>query len=90
MTATTTYSIHDARDHSIVATANPGTLTEVAKQVGVDFADQGTRRFYVHNGVGVVAAILCRDGSAHETLRDNYRKFDESAKAVRAAKGIVE
>lgn len=91
----TTYTFHDARDHRIIDTATPETLQLAAAEVAetlhrgrpVD-TDDTTHRVYVHNGKGVVAAGLCRGGSWHDVLRDNYREFDEAARTRRAALGL--
>lgn len=87
---TTTYTFHLAYDHSIVATAQPGTLQEVASKLYevVPNASQ-TTRLYVHNGLGVVAAVLVRHCITHDILRDDYRKFDAEARAKREAANIA-
>lgn len=82
----TTYSIHSARNHDIIATANPGDLQEVVQRVarGGHTEDRSTARYYVHNGLGVAGAFLTRSGVAHDVLRDDYRQFDATARALRA------
>lgn len=88
---TTFYSFHRAEDHAIRATAEPGNLQAVAAQVARSMTSgttDETRRVYVHNGLGVVAAGLCRAGIWHDILRDDYRQFDEQARAERAAYGL--
>lgn len=87
MTATT-YTIHDARNHEVVAKAYTGTLATVAKTLATQVDALTTRRFYVHNGVGIVAAFLTRNGDAHEILRDDFMKFDTPARAAREAAGF--
>ena len=87
----TTYTFHRASDHTIFATAEPGTLLTVAQTIAQAISredDSGaTRRVYVHNGLGVIGAGLCRSGLWHDILRDDYRQFDGKARAVRAAAG---
>jgi hypothetical protein len=86
---TTTYTFHRAADHGIIATAHPDTLQAAAQNVAASLLGQGTVRVYIHNGRGVVAAMICRDGAAHEVLRDDYRKFDGAARAARVSQGLV-
>lgn len=84
--ATTLYSFHRAEDHAILAIADPSNLESVAATVArsISSADGSqTRRAYVHNGRGIVAAGLCRAGIWHDTLRENYFAFDEAARAER-------
>lgn len=86
---TTTYTAHDARDHSVVATfgINDDTV-EVLTKVAEAFKDQGTRRFYIHNGAGVVSALLARDGKMTQILRDDYIQFSAKGRNARAECGI--
>lgn len=82
----TIYSFHRAEDHAILAIADPSNLQSVAAQVAraISNADGSqTRRAYVHNGRGIVAAGLCRAGIWNDTLRENYFAFDEAARAER-------
>ncbi|MTH36020.1 hypothetical protein GL279_15570 [Paracoccus limosus] len=79
----TTYSIHRAYDHSIVATANPSDLKARAGGLCFHKANLG-ERFYVHNGKGVVAAMLVKPHGVFDILRDDYRQFDAKARALRA------
>jgi hypothetical protein len=79
----TTYSIHRAYDHSIAVTASGVNLQSRAQALAEDVANHG-HRFYVHNGKGVVAAMLVKPHGALDILRDDYRKFDAKARAVRA------
>jgi hypothetical protein len=79
----TTYSIHRAYDHSIAGTASGVNLQSRAQALAEDAANHG-HRFYVHNGKGVVAAMLIKPQGAFDVLRDDYRKFDTKARAVRA------
>ena len=91
MTATT-YTFHRAEDHAIRATAEPGTVQDVAAQVARSMtsgAGDVTRRLYIHNGKGVVAAGLCRAGVWHDILRDDYQQFDAKARAEREAYGLA-
>ena len=90
---TTTYSIHRAEDHAIMAIATPGNLQQVASNVAMQLATSAvpgsTRRAYVHNGTGIVAAGLCRGGLWHDTLRENYQPFEPKARAEREAYGLT-
>ena len=86
---TTTYSFHRAADHSILDTATPVNLQLVAQNVAAALAREGTVRVYVHNGRGVVAALLCRDGAAHDILRDDYMAFDGAARWTRSHYGLA-
>ena len=89
---TTTYSIHRAYDHSIVATFGiDEDMAKVAIKIAEeDFAAYGdmTTRYYLHNGRGVVAAFMTRQGAAHQILRDDYLKFSDKAKAKRTEKDL--
>jgi hypothetical protein len=90
----TIYTIHSANDHSILETATPGDLqakaANVAARIGRGLPDGQNRtwRVYVHNGRGVVAAGLCRDGLWHDILRDDYMAFEPKARALRVAAGF--
>jgi len=90
---TTVYTFHRAEDHAIYATAEPGNLQQVAAFVARNLTSRDhhdadtTRRVYIHNGLGVVSAGLCRAGLWHDILRDDYRPFDGKARAMRAADG---
>ena len=88
--ATTVYTFHRAEDHAILATAEPGNLQSVAARVAAALTgtDSATRRAYVHNGLGIVAAGLCRGGIWQDILRDNYHQFDAKARALRDADGL--
>lgn len=78
-----TYSIHNAYDHSIVRTFDVDDDTKaISLSIAEEFESKGTCRFYVHNGVGVVSAIMTRDGMARQIVRDDYMKF--SPKAIEA------
>lgn len=83
--SSTTYSIHAAYDHSIVATATPADLQQVVQSVAQDRTrdSDATQRFYVHNGRGVIGAFIARNGTAYDTLRDNYVGFNFTARARR-------
>jgi hypothetical protein len=89
MTATI-YSFHAAEDHTIRATANTCNLQEIAKRVAaaMTHGTNKTRRVYVHNGLGIVAAGLCRDGLWHDTQRENYMEFEPKARQERAEAGL--
>lgn len=90
----TIYSIHRASDHAIIETATPHNLQQIAAHIarrihaGLPDADLKTTRLYVHNGLGVVAAGLCRQQLWHDTLRENYMAFDDKARAARDAAGL--
>lgn len=79
----TTYSIHRAFDHTIAVTASGVNLQSRAQALAEDAANHGMR-FYVHNGKGVVAAMLVKPQGTFDILRDDYRKFDAKARALRA------
>jgi len=86
----TIYSIHRAEDHAIMATANPGNLQQVATTVARNLAtggDRQTRRAYVHNGRGIIAAGLCRGGAWHDILRDDFMRCEPAARAERERAG---
>lgn len=86
--ASTTYTIHSARNHDIVTTmegSTQDTFSAAFERVAAqgDFA-LGTHRFYVHNGVGVIAAMMMRDGHARQILRDDYMQFGSAGAEKRA------
>ena len=85
----TIYTFHRVEDHRIMATAEPHNLQHVAAHLADLATGSGdeTRRFYIHNGRGVVGAGLCRHGQWHDILRDDYRQFDTNARADRTAMG---
>lgn len=90
----TTYSFHRAADHAILETANPANLQQIAAHIarrihrGLPDGDLRTTRIYIHNGLGVIGAGLCRQGVWHDILRDDYRQFDAKARDVRTAAGL--
>lgn len=84
----TTYSIHRAFDHSIALTASGVNLQSRAQALAEDTANHGMR-FYVHNGKGVVAAMLVKPHGAFDILRDDYRKFDAKARALRIEASLL-
>jgi len=84
----TTYSIHRAYDHSVILTASGINLQTRAQSLCDDDANHG-RRFYVHNGKGVVAAMLVKPHGAFDVLRDDYRQFDAKARAVRLTENLT-
>lgn len=90
----TIYTIHRAEDHQIIETAEPGNLQQRAAHVaarihrGLPDADLRTTRLYIHNGRGVVAAGLCRQGVWHDILRDDYMPFAPKARALRMTAGL--
>lgn len=84
----TTYSIHRAFDHSVVLTASGINLQTRAQSLCEDDANHG-KRFYVHNGKGIVAAMLVKPHGAFDIPRDDYRKFDAKARAARTAFGLA-
>jgi len=84
-----TYSIHNAYDHSIVRSFEVDQdTTAISLSIAQDFEGEGTCRFYVHNGVGVVAAIMTRDGMARQIMRDDYMKFSAKALEARNQAGV--
>lgn len=88
----TTYTIHRAEDGAILATANPENVQQTAQTVARSLAtsgDRATRRAYVHNGRGVVAAGICRGGAWHDILRDDFMRCDATARAARTAYGLT-
>lgn len=88
MTATV-YTFHAAYDHSIVAAFEfeADAITHHARQQALLDAESGsnTRRYYIHNGVGIVAAFMTRNGEAHQILRDDYMQFKGKADEARKA-----
>ncbi|WP_422002361.1 hypothetical protein [Roseovarius mucosus] len=86
--ALTTYSIHRAYDHSVVVTASGINLQTRAQALTEDAANHG-KRFYVHNGKGVVAAMLVKPHGAFDLLRDDYLQFNQKARDLRAALGLA-
>ncbi|MFZ5961999.1 hypothetical protein ACOXXX_03530 [Thalassococcus sp. BH17M4-6] len=87
MTATT-YSFHRAYDHSIVEVADPVNLQQRAQSLCAVRANHG-ERFYVHNGRGVVAALLVKPHGAFDVLRDDYLRFDPEARWTRDHFGLT-
>ena len=87
MTATT-YSFHRARDHSIVEVANPSNLQQRAQSL-CSVRQNHDERFYVHNGLAVIAAILVKPHGAFDLLRDDYLKFDGDARWTRRHYGLT-
>lgn len=85
---TTTYSFHRAYDHAIVDTADPVNLQRRAQALAGVSANHG-KRFYVHNGRGVVAALLVKPHGAFDLLRDDYLRFDGVARYKRTAFGLA-
>lgn len=86
----TVYTFHRVEDHAIRAIAEPANLQEVAGRIARSVTSgttDETRRIYVHNGLGVVAAGLCRAGAWHDILHADYRQFDAKARAEREAQG---
>ena len=85
----TTYTFHRADDHAILDTAEPANLQLRAQTVAAALRDLGTVRVYVHNGRGVVAALLCRDGAVHDILRDDFMRCDGAARRTRERRGLA-
>lgn len=78
------YTFHSAYDHSIVAAVSYDGHSLARHAVDqarndAEKQDKLTRRYYVHNGSGVVAAFMTRGGNAQQILHDDYRKFSEEA-----------
>ncbi len=84
----TTYSIHRAYDHVVVVTASGINLQTRAQALTEEAANHG-KRFYVHNGKGVVAAMLVKPHGAFDLLRDDYLQFNPKAREHRAALGLA-
>lgn len=85
----TIYTFHSAYDHSIVAAIQEDGHTLARHALGqaandAEKQDGKTRRYYVHNGVGVVAAFITRSGKASQILHDDYRRFSDEAMKLRA------
>lgn len=91
---TTTYSFHRASDHSVIETANPANLQQIAAHIarrihrGLADSERRSSRVYVHNGLGVVCAGLCRAGVWTDILRDDYHQFDDAARKARTAANL--
>lgn len=90
----TTYTYHAAADHQVKVAfgldrSMADTATELAR-ADLDAAGGKTRRYYVHNGTGVIAAFLTRNGSAHQIMRQDYLDFSDQAKQARAAHQITD
>lgn len=87
----TIYTIHAAFDHRIVKTF---TVQDDPTEVATILADEDnigeveTRRYYVHNGLGVVSAFYTRKGGAFQILRDDYMKFKDAGSRERAKANI--
>jgi hypothetical protein len=84
----TTYSIHRAYDHAVVVTASGINLQTRAQALSEEPANHG-KRFYVHNGKGVVAAMLVKPHGAFDLLRDDYLQFNQKARDLRTALGLA-
>lgn len=87
---TTVYSIHDARNAAILATATVENVQTVAASVARALSGPygETRRAFVHNGLGIIAAGLCRQGSWHDVIRTDYLGMDADARAARERDGL--
>ena len=83
---TTVYTFHAAYDHSVLYLADPSNLQEVAQKLPLTESLHG-KRVYVHNGKGVVAALLVKPHGAFDILRDDYLQFDGKARDKRAEMG---
>lgn len=87
-TGKTCYTIHDALTHAIVKTATPtgSNLKMAAEEIAAVVADNSkTCRFYVHNGLGVIAAFATYGRNASQIDRQKYLAFDDEARAARVA-----
>lgn len=84
------YSFHRAEDHTILAISQAGNIHEVAAKVArsLNGAADETRRVYVHNGMRIAAAGLCRKGVWHDAMRDDYAAFEAKARAERNRDGL--
>lgn len=87
----TIYTFHRASDHEIIDTAEPATLQSKAAHIaarihrGLPDADLKSTRIYCHNGTGIVAVGLCKQGQWHDLLRDDWHQFDDVAREKRHA-----
>lgn len=84
---TTTYSFHRAYDHAIVELADPTNLQARAGGLCQLQGNHGAR-FYVHNGRGVVAALLVKPHGVFDLFREDYLQFDGAARRERTAFGL--
>ena len=82
----TIYTIHRAEDAAILATAEPGNLQAVVATVdaGIANTEQSARRAYIHNGRGIVAAGLIRQGLWHDSNRHEFIAAGCEASAANA------
>lgn len=85
---TTIYSFHRAYDHSIAEVADPINLQARAQSLCKLQGNHGAR-FYVHNGRGVVAALLVKPHGVFDLLREDYMIFDGAARTERTAFGLT-
>lgn len=77
----TVYSFHDVRDHSIIATCTPSGLQKQAKAIE---PAKSSRVYYIHNGKGIVGALMVNPtGSRLELMREDYVQHDDAARAKR-------
>lgn len=87
----TVYSFHDARSGEILATATAENLQTVAQTVARALSsgtNTPTRRAFTHNGLGIIAAGLCRAGTWTDILRDDFQRMEPAARAKREAAGL--
>jgi len=87
---TTFYSFHRAADMAMIETALVADLQTVAAHVAKRVAphNDNTSRVFIHNGLGVVCAGLCRGGVWHDMPHDDFSKLDDAARAEREAFGL--
>lgn len=89
MTATV-YTFHAETSGEILATAAVENVQHVARIVAFSLTGEKTptRRAFVHNGKGIVAAGLCRNGVWHDMLKTDFQRMEPTARAARTAAGI--
>lgn len=83
----TIYSFHNAADHQIIATATPENLQDVAEQITA--ATTGTKRLYVHNGLGVICVARIAKAAWHDLDRESptFANLEPAGRAIREAAG---
>lgn len=89
MTATV-YTFHAETSGEILATAAVENVQHVARIVAFSLTGEKTptRRAFVHNGKGIVAAGLCRNGVWHDMLKTDFQRMEPTARAARTTAGI--
>ncbi len=86
-----TYTFHSADDHEILAKADLRNMQKVLAKIAGSLTRHGApRSVYVHNGGGVVGAVIIESGIWTETSPDDYHQFATRAAEKRLASGITE